>query len=67
MWKSYKQTMRMRRVGAVFFVTRLSGILRIALMYNLIHFTDICLELLLVIISAKHNTTLDHVMKRRLI
>ena len=67
MWKSYNQTMRMRGVGAVFVVPRLSGVLRLAFMYNLIHFTDISLELLLIIITAKHDTTLVHVMTGRLI
>ena len=54
-------------MGAVFVVPRLSGVLRLAFMYNLIHFTDISLELLLIIITAKHDTTLVHVMTGRLI
>jgi len=37
------------------------------MMYNLIRFTDFCLDLSLTIILAKHDTTLDHVMTRTLI
>jgi hypothetical protein len=36
-------------------------------MFNLIRFTDICLELSLTIILAKHDTKLDYVMTRPLI
>ena len=46
---------------------RFSCILRLALMYNLIRFTDICLKLSLKIIPAKHDTPLYHVMTRSLI
>ena len=46
---------------------RLSCILRLALMCNLIRFTDICLQLSLLIFLAKHETTLDHAMTLPLI
>ena len=46
---------------------RLSWILRFALMRNLILFTDICLHLSFIIILAKLDTTLDHVMTRPLV
>jgi hypothetical protein len=42
-------------------------ILCLTFMYNLIRFTDICLQILLTIIPAKHDITLDHVMTRPLI
>jgi len=42
-------------------------ILRLALMYNLIRFTDFCLEISLTIFLAKYDTTLDHVMTRPII
>ena len=41
--------------------------LSLDLMYNLIRFTDICLELSFIIILAKHDTTFDHLMTRPLI
>jgi len=44
-----------------------SWILRFALKYNLIRFTDICLELSLIIFLAKHDISLDHVVTRSLI
>jgi hypothetical protein len=46
---------------------RLSWILRLVLMYNLLPFTDICLQLSLIIIPDKQVTKLDHVMTRPLI
>ena len=46
---------------------RLSCILRSAFMYNLICFTNNCIELSLTIILAKHNTMLDNLMTRPLI
>ena len=45
---------------------RLSWILRLPV-YNLIFFTYFCLQVLLTIFPAKHNTTIDHVMTRPLI
>ena len=45
----------------------LSRIIRLALMYNLIGFTDICLKLSLTIMTAKHDTALYQVMTRPLI
>jgi len=42
-------------MAAVIFVAEINA-------HNLIRFTDICLEISLTIILAKHNTTLDHAM-----
>ena len=53
----------MRRMGAVFFDRDYCEPYVLDLMYKLIIFTEVYLDLSLTINFAKHDTTLNHVMK----